>query len=257
MSEEHFGTFLVRQQVISEKTLLEALEIQRRHTLTVGQIALQTRLMQAEQVARVLEEQELRPGLRFLELAQELGYMTPQHMRHILDMRARLFPKIGDTLVAMRRLDETTRDRMLGRFRDWLTQEAMPLAESIAAEQTPAPLPPLLNGVVICGEDGSVLSFNAGAEKIYGFAAEEMYHQPVSRLFPLQSRWNVQELFERYNEDNLATAEERGWEVATLNRERHAITIFVKASLAPTRLQNWYIFHLQHLSNKTPPLKPT
>ncbi len=49
--------------------------------------------------------------------------------------------------------------------------------------------------------DGKIVSWNAGAERIYGYAASEVVGQPVSILVPTEQRDEVPEILERLKKD--------------------------------------------------------
>ncbi|MDQ4072657.1 MAG: PAS domain S-box protein [Actinomycetota bacterium] len=74
--------------------------------------------------------------------------------------------------------------------------------------------------------DGTVATWNAGAERLYGYTAEEMIGQPITRLLPSGDFSQVGELRERL----LLGGRVRDFETRELHKDGHTIDVSVSMS---------------------------
>lgn len=77
--------------------------------------------------------------------------------------------------------------------------------------------------------DGTVLSWNKGAEKIFGFTAEEMTGQSVSTIIPPDKREETEKIMQRIK------AGERVDDLETMRRTKDGRLIYVSQSHSPLR----------------------
>jgi hypothetical protein len=84
----HFGLFLHRRGIITAEQLVAALEVQLKHLVPIGQLALEECVLTARQIFDVLRAQDRSPHVLFGELAIELGFMTRDDLMRLLMIQA-------------------------------------------------------------------------------------------------------------------------------------------------------------------------
>lgn len=85
-----FGRFLVEQKMISQETLEEVLDAQRKVRVKLGLIAVSEKLLTQEQADKINRKQALEDK-RFGDIAVEMGYLTESQV-------SRLFTASGEPL---------------------------------------------------------------------------------------------------------------------------------------------------------------
>ena len=73
--------------MVDEATVLKALDFQRQHTLTIGQLALRQQKLTVRQVLTILNTQIVSPKL-FGEIGVELGYLTANDLSDLFDLQS-------------------------------------------------------------------------------------------------------------------------------------------------------------------------
>jgi len=115
MVKNRFGQFLISKGVVDEATFLKALDFQRQHTLTIGQLALRQQKLTVRQVLTILNTQIVSPKL-FGEIGVELGYLTAQDLSDLFDLQSQNKPFLGEILVDMEALTEEQLNPLLDEF---------------------------------------------------------------------------------------------------------------------------------------------
>lgn len=95
-----FGDWLVQRGVVSAAQMLKALDLQYKHRLPVGQLALREGVMNVDQVFETLEWGSVN-GERFGETAISRGFLTAEGLGKLLDLQVRELPSICEALLEM------------------------------------------------------------------------------------------------------------------------------------------------------------
>ena len=115
----NFGEYLVRENLISEKDLQQALEIQKTDQVALGQLALQNGMIDTKQLYRILSRQR-KPeaeGKNFGRLAIEMSYLTPGQVEFLLEQQTHTNRLLGEILVSLGRVSQVDLIKALKRFR--------------------------------------------------------------------------------------------------------------------------------------------
>jgi hypothetical protein len=96
-----FGLYLKHKGVISADQLVDALEIQHRRLVPIGQIAMEECIISARDVFKVLHAQSDMPHEKFGDLAVDMGFMTRQQLERVLVLQSDRKPSLVDVLVHM------------------------------------------------------------------------------------------------------------------------------------------------------------
>jgi hypothetical protein len=113
----HFGLFLHRNRVITAEQLVAALELQIKHLVPIGQLALEEGILSARDIFDILHAQHDAPNERFGELAIELGRMTRDDLMRLLMIQADRKLPLEDILVWQGVLTEVRAAEQLNAFR--------------------------------------------------------------------------------------------------------------------------------------------
>ena len=81
---ERFGQFLVKNGIVDAATVIEALNLQKKRSIAVGQIALQERMLSINQVFEVLNA-KISTAKLFGELAVEKGFLENKEVERLLE----------------------------------------------------------------------------------------------------------------------------------------------------------------------------
>ena len=81
-----FGRFLVEQKMISQETLEEVLDAQRKVRVKLGLIAVSEKLLTQEQADKINRKQALEDK-RFGDIAVEMGYLTESQVSRLLQLQ--------------------------------------------------------------------------------------------------------------------------------------------------------------------------
>lgn len=81
-----FGRFLVEQKMISQETLEEVLDMQRKVRVKLGLIAVSEKLLTQEQADKINRKQALEDK-RFGDIAVEMGYLTESQVSRLLQLQ--------------------------------------------------------------------------------------------------------------------------------------------------------------------------
>ena len=112
-----FGKHLVDRGILSEATLLEALERQSRMRVSFGRLAYQLGLMTLDQVMQTLEVQrEAGAELRFGAVATKLGFLEAEQVESILATQQETLMPLGQVLATLGYVDPETLDGELRRY---------------------------------------------------------------------------------------------------------------------------------------------
>jgi len=115
MVTHRFGQFLVTNGVIDEEAVIEAMNIQMKQKIPIGQIALKEKILDVSQVYRVINEQIISPKL-FGIIAIDLGYLNEKGLNKLLAIQRESLPRIGEILVKINKIDKETCSSMLEKF---------------------------------------------------------------------------------------------------------------------------------------------
>jgi len=114
-----FGEYLVRQKVIRSEDLERALELQKTDRVPLGQLALQSKLIDNKQLFRILSYQR-KPENRiknFGRLAVEMGYLEPGQVEALLERQTHTNRLLGEILVSLGMVSQIDLIKELKRFR--------------------------------------------------------------------------------------------------------------------------------------------
>jgi hypothetical protein len=110
-----FGTFLVRQGMISPMQLIEAVELEEESRPPIGRLALELRKLTMKQLFAVLTEQAQSNKL-FGKIAVDLGFLTQQDIAELLLIQADRATHFPQVLVRLGVFDEATLAEQLQEF---------------------------------------------------------------------------------------------------------------------------------------------
>lgn len=131
-----FGEFLVSQGHLTTQQVATALIEQRRRTVPLGRLALQSGVLQPAAVHRVLRAQaQERPWRAFGDVARGLGLLQSDQVDELVSAQQKHRPRLGQVLVEHRLLSTSAQDRLVRAFR------AARDAADAAPAMTLAPLP--------------------------------------------------------------------------------------------------------------------
>jgi len=117
--EEHFGQFLVSEGIVSDADVVDALNIQRRRTTPIGEIATQYGVLTVENVFSILNKQK-DSTKRFGEIAVELGYITKESVDILLRIQKESRARIGEILVEQKKVDHNVMEILVEKYKSAL-----------------------------------------------------------------------------------------------------------------------------------------
>lgn len=115
----NFGEYLVGQNIIREQDLVRALEIQKTDQVALGQLALQSGLIDNKQLFRILSRQR-KPDQKeksFGRLAVEMQYLNPEQVETLLERQTHTNRLLGEILVSQGVVPQMELIKALKRFR--------------------------------------------------------------------------------------------------------------------------------------------
>ncbi len=97
-----FGEYLVEQNIIREKDLARALEIQKTDRVPLGQLAMQEGLIDNKQLFRILSRQRKpeEKNKNFGKLAVEMEYLSQEQVETLLERQTHTNRLLGEILVS-------------------------------------------------------------------------------------------------------------------------------------------------------------
>lgn len=116
MSVKFFGQYLIERGEVDDSQLREAVELVRRTSLSVGEIAVQERLLSGRDAVRV-NAQQRHQDRPFGELAVEMGLLTPEQLESVLRRQQGQRLYVGEALVQLGHLAEARLHRLLEDYR--------------------------------------------------------------------------------------------------------------------------------------------
>ena len=114
-----FGEYLVEQNIIREKDLTRALEIQKTDRVPLGQLAMQKGLIDNKQLFRILSRQR-KPEERaknFGKLAVEMEYLNQEQVEALLERQTHTNRLLGEILVSQGWVSQMELIKALKKFR--------------------------------------------------------------------------------------------------------------------------------------------
>jgi hypothetical protein len=115
----NFGEYLIEQSIIREPDLVRALEIQKTDKVALGQLALQSGLIDNKQLFRILSRQR-KPDEKeksFGRLAVEMQYLNPEQVEILLERQTHTNRLLGEILVSQGVVPRMELIKALKRFR--------------------------------------------------------------------------------------------------------------------------------------------
>lgn len=113
----HFGLHLHHKGVITAEQLVSALDVQLKHLVPIGQLALEEGILSARDIFDVLRAQSDAPHERFGELAIEMGVMDRNDLMRLLMIQADRKLSLAEILVWQDVLTQQRADSELNAFR--------------------------------------------------------------------------------------------------------------------------------------------
>ena len=114
-----FGEYLVKQNIIQEKDLERALEIQKTDRVPLGQLAMQKGLIDNKQLFRVLSRQRKpeEKSKSFGRLAVEMEYLSQGQVEMLLEQQTHTNRLLGEILVSQGLVPQVELIKALKKFR--------------------------------------------------------------------------------------------------------------------------------------------
>jgi hypothetical protein len=120
-----FGEYLVEQNIIHEKDLSRALEIQKTDRVPLGKLAMQNGLIDNKQLFRVLSRQR-KPEQKdksFGKLAVEMEYLSQEQLESLLERQTHTNRLLGEILVSQGSVSQMELIKALKKFRSQSKKE--------------------------------------------------------------------------------------------------------------------------------------
>jgi hypothetical protein len=114
-----FGEYLVKQNIIQDKDLTHALEIQKTDRVPLGQLAMQKGLIDNKKLFRILSRQR-KPEERsknFGKLAVEMEYLSQDQVETLLEQQTHTNRLLGEILVSQGWVSQMELIKALKKFR--------------------------------------------------------------------------------------------------------------------------------------------
>ncbi len=121
MVNNRFGKFLVNNGVLDEKAVYDAMNMQMKKKVPIGQIAVKERVLTINQVFNILNKQADTPKL-FGEIAIDMGYLVKDGVEKLLAFQREDMPGIEEILVMMKKIDKKTCTDMLEKYQKSTSQ---------------------------------------------------------------------------------------------------------------------------------------
>ena len=115
----NFGEYLVGRNIIREQDRVRALEIQKTDQVALGQLALQSGLIDNKQLFRILSRQR-KPDEKeksFGRLAVEMQYLNPEQVETLLERQTHTNRLLGEILVSQGMVTQMELIKALKHFR--------------------------------------------------------------------------------------------------------------------------------------------
>ena len=114
-----FGEYLVEQNIIREKDLDRALEIQKTDRVPLGQLAMQNGLIDNKQLFRILSRQRKpeEKNKNFGKLAVEMEYLKQEQVETLLEQQTHTNRLLGEILVSQGWVSQIKLIKALKKFR--------------------------------------------------------------------------------------------------------------------------------------------
>jgi hypothetical protein len=114
-----FGEYLVEQNIIREKDLARALEIQKTDRVPLGRLAMQKGLIDNKQLFRILSRQRKpeEKNKSFGKLAVAMEYLSQDQVEALLEQQTHTNRLLGEILVSEGRVSQMKLIKALKKFR--------------------------------------------------------------------------------------------------------------------------------------------
>lgn len=114
-----FGEYLVEQNIIREKDLARALEIQKTDRVPLGQLAMQKGLIDNKQLFRILSRQRKpeEKNKSFGKLAVAMEYLSQDQVETLLERQTHTNRLLGEILVSQGWVSQVNLIKALRKFR--------------------------------------------------------------------------------------------------------------------------------------------
>lgn len=114
-----FGEYLVERNIIREKDLARALEIQKTDRVPLGQLAMQKGLIDNKQLFRILSRQRKleEKDKSFGKLAVEMEYLSQEQVETLLERQTHTHRLLGEILVSQGWVSQVELIKALKKFR--------------------------------------------------------------------------------------------------------------------------------------------
>ena len=114
-----FGEYLVEQNIIREKDLARALEIQKTDRVPLGQLAMQKGLIDNKQLFRILSRQRKpeEKNKSFGKLAVAMEYLSQEQVETLLERQTHTNRLLGEILVSQGWVSQMELIKALKKFR--------------------------------------------------------------------------------------------------------------------------------------------
>ncbi|MEO5358293.1 MAG: cyclic nucleotide-binding domain-containing protein [Nitrospirae bacterium YQR-1] len=116
-AEAFFGTYLIRQKLITEKDMLDALKYQSQKTPSFIDMANKLSFLGMKEVYEILNYQAM-SDQSFEEIAQKKGFLTHEQVDVIAKQREKLKPPIGEILVLQSKIPKDIMLRELEKYHE-------------------------------------------------------------------------------------------------------------------------------------------
>lgn len=115
MEVTRFGQFLVNNDIVTEVMVFEALLMQEKRQENIARIAIGKRFLTVKQVLTIFNKQT-DSCVSFTDMAVSLGYLTVSEVSELLSLQQQSRPMLGEILVEMGVMDNSTLNVMLDKF---------------------------------------------------------------------------------------------------------------------------------------------
>jgi CheY-specific phosphatase CheX/mannitol/fructose-specific phosphotransferase system IIA component len=116
MAVKFFGQFLVEQGIVTSEALLNAITLQDKNNLKLGEMAVAMELLTAADIQRAHNAQKSR-DMKLGDLLVDMGFLTPDQLNDVLTRQKNTHLYIGEALVKVGALTNDALDAQLEAFK--------------------------------------------------------------------------------------------------------------------------------------------
>jgi hypothetical protein len=98
--QNFFGQYLINRGLIDEDVLLHALNIQRKKSTPIGELAIMKKYVKVSEVLDILNSQINTP-YSFGEMGIKMGYLTKNKVDNLMELQSESRPNLGSILLSM------------------------------------------------------------------------------------------------------------------------------------------------------------